>query len=72
MRVEELCELTRLSIHQYRRPNNEVIAPSKSERECVIPVSADLFHAVAQIIRRLTLEGRPVRLLNRYDPHEKT
>ncbi|MFI1868894.1 tyrosine-type recombinase/integrase [Streptomyces jumonjinensis] len=77
IRVEELCELTHLSIRQYRRPNDEVIAllviaPSKSERERVIPMSADLFHAVAQIIRRLTPDGRPVRLLNRYDPHEKT
>ncbi|XCM33472.1 hypothetical protein ABXI76_32905 [Streptomyces parvus] len=59
IRVEELCELTHLSIRQNRRPNNEVIAllviaPSKSKRERVIPMSADLFHAVAQIIRRLT------------------
>ncbi|MFF0706363.1 hypothetical protein ACFYVC_39330 [Streptomyces tendae] len=35
-------------------------------------MSAGLFHAVAQIIRRLIPNGRPVRLLNRYDPHEKT
>ncbi|MEV5762692.1 hypothetical protein AB0L61_38730 [Streptomyces tendae] len=33
---------------------------------------ADLFHAVAQIIRRLTPNGRPVRLPKRCDPHEKT
>ncbi|MGW9028293.1 tyrosine-type recombinase/integrase [Streptomyces sp. NPDC055722] len=77
IRIEELCELTHLSIRQYQRPNGEVIAllviaPSKSERERVIPMSADLFHAVAQVIRRLTPDGRPVRLLNRYDPHEKT
>lgn len=77
IRVEELCELTHLSIRQYQRPNGEVIAllviaPSKSERERVIPMSADLFHAIAQVIRRLTPDGRPVRLLNRYDPHEKT
>ncbi|MFB7223834.1 hypothetical protein [Streptomyces sp. NPDC056227] len=41
IRVEELCELTHLSIRQYRRPNGEVvallvIAPSKSERERII------------------------------------
>ncbi|MFJ2131420.1 tyrosine-type recombinase/integrase [Streptomyces sp. NPDC087845] len=77
IRVEELCELTHMSIRQYRRPNGEVIAllviaPSKSERERVIPMSADLFHAVAQVIRRLTPDGRPVRLLHRYDPHERT
>ncbi|MEU5216781.1 tyrosine-type recombinase/integrase [Streptomyces sp. NPDC020807] len=77
IRIEELCELTHLSIRQYQRPNGEVIAllviaPSKSERERVIPMSADLFHAIAQVIRRLTPAGRPVRLLNRYDHHEKT
>ncbi|WP_234443890.1 site-specific integrase [Streptomyces sp. NRRL B-24484] len=77
IRVEELVELTHLSIRQYERPNGEVIAllvvaPSKSERERVIPMSAELFHAVAQIIRRLTRGGRPIQLLSRYDSHEKT
>ncbi|MFI0897702.1 tyrosine-type recombinase/integrase [Streptomyces sp. NPDC020983] len=77
IRVEELVELTHLSIRQYRRPNGEVIAllvvaPSKSDRERVIPMSADLFHAIAQIIRRLTADGQPIRQLNRYDPYEKT
>ncbi|MDJ0346758.1 tyrosine-type recombinase/integrase [Streptomyces sp. H10-C2] len=77
IRIEELVELTHLSIRQYQRPNGEVIAllvvaPSKTERERVIPMSADLFHAIAQIIRRLTTNGRPIRLLSRYDPHEKT
>lgn len=42
IRVEELTELTHLSIRQYQRPNGEVIAllvvaPSKSDRERVIP-----------------------------------
>ncbi|RZD89563.1 integrase [Streptomyces albidoflavus] len=77
IRVEELVELTHLSIRQYKRPNNEVIAllvvaPSKSDRERVIPMSADLFHVIAQIIRRLTAGGRTIRALSRYDPHEKT
>ncbi|MFJ7270757.1 hypothetical protein ACIQV3_29635 [Streptomyces sp. NPDC099050] len=77
IRVEELCELTHLSIRQYQRPNGEVIAllvvaPSKSERERVIPMSAELFHAVAQILRRHTRKGRTVPLVTRYDPHERT
>ncbi|MGA4846450.1 tyrosine-type recombinase/integrase [Streptomyces sp. G5(2025)] len=77
IRVEELVELTHLSIRQYQRPNGEVIAllvvaPSKSERERVIPMSADLFHAIAQIIRRHTADGQPIRVLSRYDPYEKT
>ncbi len=77
IRVEELVELTHLSIRQYERPNGEVIAllvvaPSKSERERVIPMSAELFHAVAQIIRRHTRSGQSIPLLSRYDGHEKT
>ena len=56
-RIEELCELTHLSIRQYRRPNGEVaallvIAPSKTDRERVIPMSAELFAVIAAIIRR--------------------
>ncbi|MCX5124343.1 site-specific integrase [Streptomyces sp. NBC_00347] len=77
IRVEELCELTHLSIRQYQRPNGEVIAllvvaPSKSERERVIPMSAELFHVVAQIVRRHTCDGRKIPLVTRYDPHERT
>ncbi|MFD0394931.1 hypothetical protein ACFQ3Z_32640 [Streptomyces nogalater] len=76
IRVEELVELTHLSIRQYERPNGEVIAllvvaPSKSERERVIPMSAELFHAVAQIIRRHTRNGQAIPLVSRYDGHEK-
>ncbi|MFD7443338.1 tyrosine-type recombinase/integrase [Streptomyces sp. NPDC059909] len=77
VRIEELSELTHLSIRQYQRPNGEVIAllivaPSKSERERVIPMSADLFHAVAQVIRRHTRDGLAIPLVSRYDSHEKT
>ncbi|WP_329580923.1 tyrosine-type recombinase/integrase [Streptomyces sp. NBC_01361] len=77
IRVEELTELTHLSIRQYQRPNGEVIAllvvtPSKSDRERVIPMSAELFHAIAQIVRRQTRDGKPIPLVSRYDPHEKT
>ncbi|MFF1872855.1 winged helix-turn-helix domain-containing protein [Kitasatospora herbaricolor] len=46
--------------------------PSRSERERVVPMPAELFHAIAQIIRRLTRDGRPVQLPTRYDGHEKT
>jgi hypothetical protein len=61
LRAEELVELTHLSVRNYMRPNGEVIAllvisPSKSDRERVIPMSAELFHVVPQIIRRHILE----------------
>ena len=77
IRVEELCELTHTSIRQYQRPNGEVIAllviaPSKTDRERVIPMSAELFHAVAQLVRRQTRRCSQVPLVSRYDGYEKT
>ncbi|MFC7992138.1 tyrosine-type recombinase/integrase [Streptomyces pilosus] len=76
VRIEELCELTHLSIRQYQRPGGEVIAllviaPSKTDRERVIPMSAELFHVIASIIRRHARTGRPIPLVTRYDPHDK-
>jgi integrase len=71
-----MCELTQLSIRQYRRANGEVIAllviaPSKTDRERVIPMSAELFHIIAMIIRRQTSGGQPTPLVRRFDPHDK-
>jgi integrase len=76
IRHEELLELTHLSIRQYQRPNGEVvallvIAPSKTDRERVIPVSAELFAVLAAIIRRHTRAGRPVPVVTRWDSHER-
>src|SRR5437773_8268286 len=76
VRVEELLELTHLSIRQYRRPNGEVvallvIAPSKTDRERVIPMSAELLAVIAAVIRRHTAGGRTIPVVGRYDPHER-
>jgi len=76
IRIEELCELTHLSIRQYQRPNGEiaallVIAPSKTDRERVIPMSAELFAVIAAIIRR-HLQQPAIPLLRRYDSYERT
>ncbi|MGW7137471.1 tyrosine-type recombinase/integrase [Streptomyces xanthophaeus] len=76
IRIEELTELTHLSVRQYQRPNGEVIAllviaPSKGERERVIPMSPDLFHAIAQVVRRQTRNQRAIPLVSRYDPQER-
>jgi len=76
LRCEELLELSQLSIRQYQRPNGEVIAllvvaPSKTDRERVIPISAELFHVIATIIRRLTRDRPCVPLATRYDKHER-
>lgn len=76
VRIEEALELTHLSIRQYQRPNGEVIAllvvaPSKSDRERVTPMSAELFAVVAAIVRRHTAGVQTIPLLSRYDPKER-
>ena len=76
LRCEELLELTQLSIRQYARPNGEVVAllvvaPSKTDRERVIPMTAELFHVIATIIRRLTRDRQSVPLATRYDKYER-
>ncbi|MFF2548386.1 tyrosine-type recombinase/integrase [Kitasatospora sp. NPDC058063] len=76
LRAEELTELTHLSVRNYQRPSGEVVAllvvtPSKSDRERVIPMSAELFHVIAQIIRRHISANRTVPVCVRYDLHEK-
>lgn len=76
LRCEELLELTQLSVRQYARPNGEVVAllvvaPSKTDRERVIPMTADLFHVIATIIRRLTRDRHGVPLATRYDKFER-
>jgi hypothetical protein len=77
VRIEELLELTQLSIRQYRRPNGEtigllVVAPSKTDRERVIPMTADLLSVIAAVIRRHTAGRAAIPRITRYDPHDKT
>jgi hypothetical protein len=74
--IEEMLELSQLSVRRYQRPNGEtigllVIAPSKSDRERVIPMSAELFAVIAAIIRRHTQRAGTVPMTSRYDTHEK-
>lgn len=76
LRNEELLELSHLSVRNYQRANGEVIAllviaPSKSDRERVIPMSAELFHAVAQVIRRHRDRHGTVPVATSWDPHER-
>ncbi len=76
MRHEELLELSHLSVRQYRRSNGEVVAllvvsPSKTDRERVIPMSPELLHVIAQVIRRQTDKLGAIPLVHRWDPHER-
>jgi site-specific recombinase XerD len=72
LRIEELLELSQLSIRRYERPNGEllgllVVAPSKTDRERVIPMSAELFHVIAAVI----VHHRPRERCNRQDDGRK-
>lgn len=76
-RIEELLEVTHVSIRQYQTPSGEVvpllqISPSKTDRERVIPADPELVAVLARIIRRVKDQGGRVPLLSRYDQHERT
>lgn len=75
-RVEELLELTHLSLRQYQAPTGETvpllqISPSKTDRERVIPADPDLVAVLARIIRRIKGADGRVPLLTRYDGYER-
>ncbi|MEV6812583.1 site-specific integrase [Micromonospora sp. NPDC051296] len=75
-RIEEMLELTHLSLRQYQAPTGDLvpliqISPSKTDHERVIPADPDLVAVLARIIRRIKgPEGR-VPLLQRYDFHDR-
>lgn len=76
IRVEELVELSHTSIRQYHRPNGEVImmlviAPSKSDRERVVPMSPELFHVLAMVIKRQAAGLPRIPAIPRYDTTER-
>lgn len=77
VRLEELLELTHLSIRRYTTPTGELtallqIAPSKSDRERVLPVAPELASVLAAIIRRVKGDGETIPLVSRHDPAEHT
>lgn len=75
-RIEELLELTHVSLRQYQAPTGEMvpllqISPSKTDRERVIPADPDLVSVLARIIRRIKNDDGKVPLLQRYDSYER-
>jgi site-specific recombinase XerC len=76
IRLEELLELTHLSIRHYRLPSGELVvllqvAPSKTDRERVIPVCPELAHVLAMIVARARGTQASVPLVERYDHYER-
>lgn len=75
IRIEEMLELTHLSIRQYRKPDGQVIpllqvAASKNDKERILPCSPELTSALARIITRLTSASGAVPLAIRRDEHD--
>jgi integrase len=76
VRIEELLELTHLSLRQYQAPTGEMIpllqiSPSKTDIERVIPADPELVAVLARIIRRIKGADGRVPVLSRYDAHER-
>jgi integrase len=72
IRLEELLELSHLSIRHYRMADGQLvvllqIAPSKTDRERVLPVCPELAHALACIVARVRAGQTQVPLVARYD-----
>jgi Phage integrase family len=77
VRIEELLELTHLSLRRYQAPTGEMIpllqvSPSKTDTERVIPADPGLVAVLARIIRRVKDDDGRVPLLSRYDTYERT
>nr|WSX47750.1 site-specific integrase [Streptomyces sp. NBC_00974] len=52
-------------------PSITAQASPKASQVLLIPMSPDLFHAIAQLVRRQTRNRRTVPLISRYDPQER-
>lgn len=79
VRIEELLEITQLAIVSYRLPaTGETvpllqIIPSKTDEERLLLVSPELASVLATVVKRLRDDNNgTIRLVSRYDLHEKT
>lgn len=75
IRIEEMLELTHLSIKQYRKPDGTVIpllqiAPSKTDQERIFPCSPELTTTLARLVEFVSIDGR-VPLCCRIDTQER-
>lgn len=77
LRGEELAELTHLSIREHTTAEGQRIlllqvAPSKQDRERVLPVCPELAHALARIVERARGNASRIPCIPRYDPLERS
>ena len=76
IRIEEMLELTHLSLRRYVRETGDVVpllqvAPSKTDAERVLPISPELLRVMALLVGRVTADRDRVPLVARFDEHEK-
>ena len=76
VRIEEMLELTHLSLRRYAQPSGELVpllqvSPSKTDTERVLPIAPELVAVLARIIRRVKAGSEIVPLVSRYDPLEQ-
>jgi integrase len=78
VRIEELLELTQLSLRHYVAPTTNTIVPllhivpSKNDQERLIPMSPELVKILVEVQRRARGTSQTVPLSSRYDPNDKT
>ncbi|MBT8162994.1 MULTISPECIES: tyrosine-type recombinase/integrase [Arthrobacter] len=78
VRLEELQELTQLSLRHYVAPTTNTIVPLlhivplKTDQERLVPMSPELVKVLVEVQRRARGTGQSVPLSVRYDPNEKT
>lgn len=77
VRIEELLEVTQLSLRHYVAPTTNTIipllhiVPSKTDAERLIPMSPDLIKVLVEVQRRARGSSSTIPLSVRYDPTEK-
>lgn len=76
LRIEELLELTHLSLRPLRKQNGEIVpllqvAPSKTDEERILPMSPALTAVLSDIINRHTKEHGKIPLLRRLDRSQR-
>lgn len=78
MRIEELLELTQLSLRHYTSASSNTlvpllhIVPSKNDMERLIPMSPELVNVLLAVVRRAKGSNTQVPLSVRYDQLERT
>ncbi len=76
-RIEEVLELTQLSLRHYTPPTTGAvvpllhITPSKLDTERLVPMTPELVSVLLAVVRRARGDNERIPLSMRYDPHDR-